>query len=101
MDQSVHTNLNNAEELTMTLRLTGFLNANHYAVFNGKRGQTHSHSWQLQLEVEIPVGGKELVRFEDLERILIQALKPYQRTVLNELDPFDKYQPFTENNCPE
>ncbi|MGE5381483.1 MAG: 6-pyruvoyl-tetrahydropterin synthase-related protein [Methylocystaceae bacterium] len=90
-------NMDNNETLTMTLRLMGFLNASHYAVFNGKRGQTHSHSWQLQFEVEVPVNGKGLVRFEDLEKLINSVLKPYQRTVLNDMEPFDRFQPFTEN----
>ncbi|MGE5454072.1 MAG: 6-carboxytetrahydropterin synthase, partial [Methylocystaceae bacterium] len=94
----VEKNTNSGEtELTMNLRLMSFLNASHYAVFNGKVGQTHSHSWQLQFEVEVPVNGTALIRFEDLEKIINGALKPYQRVTLNEMAPFDKFQPFTEN----
>ncbi|PKM76538.1 MAG: hypothetical protein CVU90_11995 [Firmicutes bacterium HGW-Firmicutes-15] len=81
----------------ITMKLVAFLNAKHYMVFGDKRGSTHGHSWQFQIEAEVSVEDSSFIRFEDLERHIGKILEPYQRNVLNEISPYNLIEPLTEN----
>jgi 6-pyruvoyl tetrahydropterin synthase-like protein len=81
----------------ITMKIVAFLNARHYMVFADKKGMVHGHSWQLQAEVKVPVKDDSFIRFEDLDKLINKLLFPYQKSVLNEVDPFDQIEPLTEN----
>ena len=81
----------------ITMKLVAFLNAKHYMVFGNKKGATHGHSWQFQVETAVSVQDSSFVKFEDLDRYINKMIAPYQRSVLNEVAPFDTIEPLTEN----
>jgi len=85
------------EGAVIAMRVVAFLNAKHYMVFGDKRGATHGHSWQFQVEALIHVTEESFIKFEDIERHLNLRLAPYQRQVLNDVPPFDFVEPLTEN----
>lgn len=89
----------NAKQLTsyITMKIVAFLNARHYMVFADKKGKPHGHSWQLQAEARVPVKYDSFIKFEDLDKLLNKLLAPYQRSILNEVPPFDSIEPLTEN----
>lgn len=74
----------------ITMKLVAFLNAKHYMVFGNKKGATHGHSWQFQVETAVSVQDSSFVKFEDLDRYINKMIAPYQRSVLNEVAPFDR-----------
>ncbi|MBR1471852.1 MAG: 6-carboxytetrahydropterin synthase [Lachnospiraceae bacterium] len=76
-------------------RLKFYLNANHYLIFNNKRGETHPHTWEFTLNILI--GRETFVEFNHYERAIEAMLKPYQNRVLNEVEPFDAIVPTLEN----
>ncbi|NLX03397.1 MAG: hypothetical protein GXY40_12860 [Syntrophomonadaceae bacterium] len=81
----------------ITMKIVAFLNARHYMVFADKKGKSHGHSWQLQAEARVPVKYNSFIKFEDLDKLLNKLLAPYQRSILNEVPPFDSIEPLTEN----
>ncbi|MGE5373305.1 MAG: 6-carboxytetrahydropterin synthase [Solirubrobacterales bacterium] len=81
----------------LSMKAIAFLNAKHYVVFNNNKGPTHGHSWQIQMEAEIPYDASSVIRFNHFEEMLRFALEPFQRKVLNDIDPFGTVQPLTEN----
>jgi 6-pyruvoyl tetrahydropterin synthase-like protein len=81
----------------ITMKIVAFLNARHYMVFADKKGKPHGHSWQLQAEARVPVKYNSFIKFEDLDKLLNKLLAPYQRSILNEVPPFDRIEPLTEN----
>lgn len=82
---------------TLTMKLVAFLNARHYMVFQNIKGSVHGHSWQFQVEVEVPMVETSFIKFEDIEKVINHLLEPYQKTILNEVIPFKKIEPLTEN----
>ncbi len=76
-------------------RLKFYLNANHYLIFNNKRGDTHPHTWEFTLNILI--GRGELIEFHLFEKAIENSFKPYQNTVLNSVEPFDSIVPTLEN----
>lgn len=82
---------------SMVMKLVAFLNARHYMVFAGKKGQTHGHSWQFQADVSVANNDDSFIKFENLDKNLNNILIPYQRAILNDVSPFDQIEPLTEN----
>lgn len=81
----------------LTIKVVVFLNARHYMVFQNKKGSVHGHSWQFQAEVEVPMAKSSFIKFEAIESIIIRLLQPYQKTILNNVIPFNSIEPLTEN----
>ncbi|MEW6276117.1 MAG: 6-pyruvoyl-tetrahydropterin synthase-related protein [Bacillota bacterium] len=79
------------------IRLVAFLNARHFLVTKSRKGSVHAHSWQFQVETEVPYGEEFFVMFRELQEKIQQALAPFENTLLNEKSPFDKIPPVTEN----
>lgn len=83
------------------LEVSTFLNARHYVVLGGRQGPVHPHAWRLQAEVAIPLemlGDDGVgIGYAEMEQMLRRALAPYEGTLLNEVSPFDRFQPSTEN----
>ena len=76
-------------------RFKSYLNASHYVSFDGKRGETHPHTWQFSAKIQ--VGSGELRPFADYEQAIDQVFAPYQNHVVNECEPFDAIVPTLES----
>jgi len=75
-----------------------FLNARHY-VSNGEKGPTHSHSWRIQARLAGNPSAEHntLIGFADAKLIVQKKLNRYNEALLNQVAPFDKIVPTTEN----
>lgn len=79
------------------IKLVSFLNARHFVAFGNVAGPLHSHSWQIQIEVRVPAKNNDLVAFADVMNVIKSSLAQYDNVVLNDIHPFNKVQPTTEN----
>lgn len=82
------------------IHMAFFLNAKHRVEFNGTRSQMHSHSWRLEVDFGARFCGADeapAVEFADLDRAVRSILRPYEAGYLNDLPPFDRVVPVTEN----
>lgn len=84
-----------AVNLYREYRLKFYLNAKHYIIISGKRGETHPHTWELSLTIRI--GRGSFTPFDMFERRINEFLFPYQNQVLNDCQPFDAILPTLEN----
>ncbi len=75
-----------------------YLNANHFVVIGGRKGEPHSHCFELTVEIA-SIAGNETVAFESIEKSIDSLLEPYQNSLLNEKAPFDEIMPTLENIC--
>lgn len=80
-----------------TIKLVYFVNARHYVKFGQSIGPVHAHSWQAQIEVKVPAESTEVVAFAKIFEKIKLVFVPYENTVLNDVHPFNKVQPTTEN----
>ena len=80
-----------------TYKLKFYLNASHFIITGDKKGETHSHCFELILNV-IPIHRAE-IRFYLLEKYVDDILNPYQNKVINEIPPFTRINPTVENLC--
>ena len=76
-------------------RLRFYLNAHHYVIFDGRKGSTHPHTWEICVVCRFP--RNEFRRFSDYEKILADLLEPYQNILLNDKAPFNSLNPTLEN----
>ncbi|KJS02349.1 MAG: hypothetical protein VR68_03130 [Peptococcaceae bacterium BRH_c4a] len=81
---------------TYIIKLATFVNARHFVSFGKKTGPVHAHSWQIQIDVQVP-GKSELVGFAKVLDAVKSVFIPYEESLLNKLYPFNKVQPTTEN----
>ncbi len=72
-----------------------YLNMRHYIIINGKKGETHPHTWEFALNIQF--GRSSFVEFNTFERGIAEYLSKYQNKVLNEEAPFDSMLPTLEN----
>ena len=75
-----------------------FLNAMHYVIFNEKKGEAHSHCFELVIDIAA-MDESMFTMFNDIEKKLDDILAPYQDKLLNDIIPFDKTNPTIENIC--
>jgi len=85
------------QDSSYNMQLVAFVNARHFVTFGGKDGPIHAHSWQAQIEVEVPAEKGEVMGFAKISSAITSALAPYENTVLNYAHPFNIIQPTTEN----
>lgn len=89
------------QDVMAFLEVSTFLNARHYVVLGGRQGPVHPHAWRLQAEVAIALErlGDEGVGigYAEMEQMLRRVLAPFEGTLLNDVAPFDRFQPSTEN----
>ncbi|MDD2295305.1 MAG: 6-carboxytetrahydropterin synthase [Eubacteriales bacterium] len=78
-------------------RFKFYLNTSHYIQIQGKPGQTHSHTWEISLDMLKVREG--FVQFHEIEERIDQFIMPFQDAVLNETPPFDLINPTLENCC--
>jgi 6-pyruvoyltetrahydropterin/6-carboxytetrahydropterin synthase len=76
-------------------RIKAYLNANHFVVFDGKKGKTHPHTWEFVATVY--TRNDSIVKFTDTEKAIMAVFEPYQDRVLNEVEPFAVIIPSLEN----
>lgn len=72
-----------------------YLNASHYVIFDGQRGETHPHTWEFTTKIQLLKD--ELVPFNVYEDAINEVFAPYQNKELNGLDPFDGIIPSLES----
>ena len=72
-----------------------YLNANHFVIFNGKKGENHPHTWEFV--IEILVDKDKFIKFLDFEKAIDNYLEPYQDKLINDIKPFDSIIPTLEN----
>ena len=64
-----------------------YLNANHFVIFNGEKGESHPHTWEFVIEVL--VDKDKFIKFLDFEKAIDEYLEPYQDKLINDIEPFD------------
>jgi len=82
------------------IHLTLFLNARHRVTFGSQVGPSHGHSWRVDLALRATFRdgpGETPVEFAELDRRVRVILRPYEGQFLNDLEPFDRVAPTTEN----
>lgn len=76
-------------------RLKFYLNARHYIIINGEKGEVHPHTWEFALRIKF--GNEGFVQFGTFEKGVENYLAKFQNQVMNELQPFDTIMPTLEN----
>lgn len=84
-----------AVRLYREYRLKFYLNARHYIIIGGKKGEVHPHTWELALTIRI--GRGSFTQFNTFEKCINDYLAPYQNKVMNDCAPFDSILPTLEN----
>ena len=84
-----------AIEMYREYRLKFYLNARHYIVINGTKGEVHPHTWEFTLTIRF--GRSSFTQFNTFEKGINDYLAPFQNTVLNEMPPFDVITPTLES----
>lgn len=76
-------------------RIKAYLNASHFVVFDGKKGETHPHTWEFVATVYTT--GDDIIKFTEPEKLIMKVFEPYQNQVMNEHEPFNVIIPSLEN----
>ena len=74
-------------------RIKAYLNASHFVVFDGKKGNVHPHTWEFVATVYTT----DIIKFTEPEKQIMKVFEPYQNQVMNEHEPFDAIIPSLEN----
>lgn len=82
-------------ELYREYRLKFYLNARHYIIINGNRGEDHPHTWEFSLIIR--TGGGVFTEFGVYERRINEYLAQYQNRLLNDVEPFTCILPTLES----
>ena len=84
-----------AIEIYREYRLKFYLNARHYIIIGGNKGDVHPHTWEFTLHIRF--GRGSFTEFNTFEKGINAYLAPYQNTTLNEMAPFDAILPTLES----
>ncbi len=76
-------------------RIKAYLNASHFVVFDGKKGDIHPHTWEFVATVYTT--GDDIIKFTEPEKQIMKVFEPYQNQVMNEHEPFNAIIPSLEN----
>lgn len=76
-------------------RIKSYLNASHYVIFDGKKGETHPHTWEFVTTVY--TAGDNIYKFSGPEKAIVKVFEKYQNQVLNDIAPFEELVPSLEN----
>jgi len=76
-------------------RIKFYLNASHYILNHGIKGQAHPHTWEFVLRIRI--ARTDFVEFRQFERGINEFLAKYQNALLNDMEPFTEITPILEN----
>jgi 6-pyruvoyltetrahydropterin/6-carboxytetrahydropterin synthase len=76
-----------------------FSAAHNLREYKGKCERLHGHNWRVDLRLAGSRLNREgmLIDFVEAKRILGEALEPFDHRYLNEVPPFDKLNPSSEN----
>jgi 6-pyruvoyl-tetrahydropterin synthase len=77
-----------------------FFNARHHVVFDGCRGPDHAHSYRLQVRCRssnLTVEDQVVIGYQTLRERIRLVASAYNNHNLNDLPPFQRIQPTTEN----
>ena len=86
--------------MTYELRVQSeFSAAHHLRDHEGKCERLHGHNWRVDLYLTGQRLGPQgmLLDFTDAKRILREVLDPFDHQYLNEVAPFDRLNPSSEN----
>lgn len=72
-----------------------YLNARHYIIIDGRKGEVHPHTWEFAIIIRF--GRGDFVEFNTFEKGIEEYLSVYQNRVLNTMKPFDTILPTIEN----
>lgn len=72
-----------------------YLNATHSIYINNILGQSHPHTWEIELDTIKIIEG--FVQFNEVEKTVEKILEPYQDEYLNDREPFQILNPTLEN----
>lgn len=72
-----------------------YLNARHYIIIDGTKGDVHPHTWEFAINIRF--SRNDFVEFNTFEKGIEDYLAPYQNKILNEMKPFDTILPTIEN----
>lgn len=84
-----------AVRLNREYKIKFYLNARHYIIINGRKGEVHPHTWELVLSIRF--GRSSFVEFRTFERGVSEYLAQYQNKTMNDEKPFDTIIPTLEN----
>lgn len=76
-------------------RIKAYLNASHFVVFDGKKGDVHPHTWEFVATVYTT--GDDIIKFTEPEKVIMKIFELYQNQVMNDHAPFDAIVPSLEN----
>ncbi len=76
-------------------RIKAYLNASHFVVFDGKKGDTHPHTWEFVATVYTT--SNNIIKFTEPEKMIMKVFESYQNQVMNEIEPFNAIIPSLEN----
>jgi len=78
---------------------TEFSAAHNLRNYKGKCERLHGHNWRVDLRLEGRRLNDEgmLLDFVEAKRILAGVLEPFDHAYLNDVPPFDRLQPSSEN----
>lgn len=76
-------------------RIKAYLNASHFVVFDGKKGDVHPHTWEFVATVYTT--GDDIIKFTEPEKQIMKVFEPYQNQVMNDIEPFNAIIPSLEN----
>ena len=76
-------------------RIKAYLNASHFVVFDGKKGDVHPHTWEFVATVYTT--GDDIIKFTEPEKLIMKVFEPYQNQIMNEVEPFSAIIPSLEN----
>lgn len=76
-------------------RLRFYINAYHAVEWNGKMGQLHPHTWEINSDFSTNSDAE--VQFNEYEKEIMDYLNRYDDKTLNEIKPFDELNPTVEN----
>jgi len=76
-----------------------FSAAHHLREYKGKCERLHGHNWRVDLRLKGGRLNREglLLDFVEAKRILAEVLDPFDHAYLNEVPPFDRLNPSSEN----
>lgn len=81
--------------LTKTYQYKFYLDANHFVVFDNKKGEIHPHTWEICVVIEL--FDDNFIPFHEIETTISDMLLAYQNKLINEIEPFNKLNPTLEN----
>ena len=79
--------------------ITDFSAAHSLRAYEGKCANVHGHNWRVRVTVRSAETGADgiAIDFKDLKRMTNDVLGRVDHTYINEVAPFDKVNPTSEN----